>query len=141
MKIRSLLYLKRRIGSDAVCSTIVKLDRHGQHNRIRPNHPVKNPSRVVAFQTALRCKAAPAAAAGLNVGSNTICIAAADPAVVLEKLVLTKENTTCPRTWLGPAESYRTERPQPLQDSMCFSIRNCRSTTFPFSCAPRAKRE
>ncbi len=46
----------------------------------------------------------------LEAGSNTICIAAVDPAVVLEKLVLTKENTTCPRTWLGPAESYRTGR-------------------------------
>ncbi|MDE7299458.1 MAG: glycosyl hydrolase 115 family protein, partial [Lachnospiraceae bacterium] len=46
----------------------------------------------------------------LEAGSNTLCIAAADPAVVLEKLVLTREKAVCPKTYLGPAESFCTGR-------------------------------
>ena len=42
----------------------------------------------------------------LKEGSNLLYIAALDPGVVLEKLVLVKEGTTCPESYLGPAESF-----------------------------------
>lgn len=43
----------------------------------------------------------------LEEGSNLLYIAALDPAVVLEKLVLVKEGADCPETYLGPTESFR----------------------------------
>ncbi len=43
----------------------------------------------------------------LKEGSNLLYIAALDPAVVLEKLVLVKEGADCPETYLGPTESFR----------------------------------
>ncbi|MDE7326961.1 MAG: glycosyl hydrolase 115 family protein [Lachnospiraceae bacterium] len=42
----------------------------------------------------------------LKEGSNLLYIAAIDPAVVLEKLVLVREGVTCPETYLGPTESF-----------------------------------
>lgn len=42
----------------------------------------------------------------LKEGSNLLYIAALDPEVVLEKLVLVKEGTTCPESYLGPTESF-----------------------------------
>ena len=42
----------------------------------------------------------------LQEGSNLLYIAALDPAVVIEKLVLVREGINCPDTYLGPSESY-----------------------------------
>lgn len=46
----------------------------------------------------------------LKQGSNLLYIAALDPAVVLEKLVLVKEGVNCPETYLGPTESFCTPK-------------------------------
>lgn len=43
----------------------------------------------------------------LKQGENKISVKAMDPAVVLEKLVIVKEGAFYPKSYLGPAESYR----------------------------------
>ncbi len=43
----------------------------------------------------------------LEKGENIIAIKAMDPAVVLEKLVLVREDKKCPESYLGPTESYQ----------------------------------
>ena len=41
-------------------------------------------------------------------GENQLYFYAADPGIVLERIVLYPENTVLPESYLGPAESWRT---------------------------------
>ena len=45
----------------------------------------------------------------LQEGENEVTIFALDPAVVLEKVVFTKEGCEKKKSYLGPVESYRVE--------------------------------